>query len=216
MRSSTEEGANQYKISPRGKIVRELLEYLEANQANESIYSVVVTITSKVYACLDAGNAQQCFWSSFHELRNSASFKTAWSTVQFPQSITKESALALQLIADCMLKQMVANKAEALSATSKKSATVLPKLDAREKNAVRYMSGYVAVTLLKKHKKPTMDTNLQLKRSLYVKVLQQMQAEGQTEAIGSIDDYTRYWSELIDRGGLYHISDKVRLLFYLR
>ena len=67
-----------------------------------------------------------------------------------------------------MLKQMVAYKAEALSATSKKY-TILPELDTWEKNAVRYMSGYVAVTLLKKHKKPTMDTNLQLKTKLVCK-----------------------------------------------
>ena len=71
---------------------------------------------------------------------------------------------------------------------------VLPERDALEKNAVRYMTGYVAVALLKRHNKPTMDTNA-----------------GQTEAIESIDDYTRPWSDLIDRG-LYHISDKVRLL----
>ena len=106
--------------------------------------------------------------ASFHELRNSASFKRAWSTVQFPQSITNESALALQLIADCMLKQMVAYKAEALSATSKKY-TILPELDAREKNAVRYMSGYVAVTLLKN-------------------------TRSQQWIESAVDDYTRYWS----------------------
>ena len=36
-----------------------------------------------------------------------------------------------------------------------------------------------------------------------------MSATGQTIAVESLSDYTRLWSELIDRGGLYHINDEV-------
>jgi len=36
-----------------------------------------------------------------------------------------------------------------------------------------------------------------------------MSAEHQPENVESVENYSTLWSELIDRGGLYHISDQV-------
>ena len=36
-----------------------------------------------------------------------------------------------------------------------------------------------------------------------------MTAVNQPPGVETLDDYTRLWSELIDRGGLYHINDDV-------
>jgi len=84
-------------------------------------------------------------------------------------------------------------------------------LTIREKSAIRYVAGYVAVTLLKRYRKPSSNPEVQLKRDLFVSVLRRMSAEHQPESVDSLADYSRLWSELIDRGGLYHINDKVHV-----
>lgn len=71
------------------------------------------------------------------------------------------------------------------------------------------MAGYVAVNLLKKSKKGTKNPAFKLKRRLFVKVLEKMKATQQPTEPDTLLEYTTHWSELIDRGGLYHISDDV-------
>ena len=78
-----------------------------------------------------------------------------------------------------------------------------------ESNAIRYMAGSVAVNLLKKYRKTSKNLKLQEKRSMFVNVLTQMKATDQPGEPTTVYEYTKLWSELIDRGGLYHINDKV-------
>ena len=73
------------------------------------------------------------------------------------------------------------------------------------------MSGYVAASLLKKYKKPAKHPQLKVKRTLFVNVLTRMKAVDQPGEPASLLDYTKLWSELIDRGGLHHIDDKVHI-----
>ena len=40
-----------------------------------------------------------------------------------------------------------------------------------------------------------------------------MCAEQQPELVESVEDYSKQWSELIDRGDLYHINDKVSTFY---
>ena len=71
------------------------------------------------------------------------------------------------------------------------------------------MAGYVAVSLLKRFKKKSKNKHVQLKRDLFVQVLRSMRAEQQPSSVSSVEEYTQVWSDLIDRGGLYHINDEV-------
>jgi hypothetical protein len=107
----------------------------------------------------------------------------------------------------------------------KKSAATCSKPDtpvlitAREKSAMRYMAGYIAVKLIRKYSiaKPSAPDDIKHKRKLILKVLHAMKAEDQPvpNAIDSISDYSRLWSDLIDRGGLYHINDDVSFYVYV-
>ena len=36
-----------------------------------------------------------------------------------------------------------------------------------------------------------------------------MKAADQPEDVNSLSDYTRLWTDLIDRGGLYHVTNEV-------
>ena len=78
-----------------------------------------------------------------------------------------------------------------------------------ERSAIRYMAGYVAIKLLKRYGKPSTHPKVQRKHELFVRVLKGMRATHQPDAVETLSDYTRLWMELIDCGGLYHISDEV-------
>ena len=97
-----------------------------------------------------------CVWSSFHKLRNSDGINQVWTAfmtvLKAPEPCQVESQLALQLLMDWVLKKMLKNKADAIEQPS--SSEVVP-LTIREKSAIRYMAGYVAVKLLKQYEKPS-------------------------------------------------------------
>ena len=113
--------------------------------------------------CIAAGDkcklpstAKGHMWSSFHKLRNSSEISRVWQTLNIQPEA--ESRLCLQLIVDQLLKQLI-SKAQQTTTTPKSYA-----LNKREKNAVRYMAGYVAVSLLKRFRKKSKNEHVQLKR----------------------------------------------------
>ena len=208
--------------SPRGKRVGLLLGEIEKIEL-ERITEMAIVLVSQANRCISSGNkhklpsaAQACVWSTFHQRRGSPEMKQVWGmfvSSHVAESCRQESELALQLLFDRLLKKLLHNKAVA-----KKQGTpgiqddpVRP-LTAMESNAVRYMSGFVAVSLLKKYRKPTKQPQLKVKRALFVRVLSRMKAIDQPGEPDSVFDYTRLWSDLIDRGGLYHINDEVCII----
>ena len=68
-----------------------------------------------------------------------------------------------------------------------------------DSNAVRYMSDYVAVKLLKKHKRSSKYPALQLKQRLFVDILESMKAEEQPGKPDSVSDYTTLMMAIIDQ-----------------
>ena len=123
-------------------------------------------------------------------------------------SPVEETSLGLQLILDRLLRNTIQNQAAQPGNVS--TAAVARPLDKLEINAIRYMAGYIAVKLLKKYRKKAKHPRLQQKRRLFVAVLKHMRADNQPGLTGStLVDYTEQWSRLVDRGGLYHINDKV-------
>ena len=201
--------------SPRGKAAKCLLEYIEENLVEESILKMMAMLMSNMYLCFTKAACEQAssiraqgnMWRCFHILRTDSALKSAWDSVAFPDPLRQESALTFQLLCDRFLKAMIANKSSSQQ-QSKVSSTSNTKLSPREQNAVRYMAGYVAVSLLNRYKKLNKRKS-QGQYTYFISVLESMKADRQDEGVVSIEEYTRYWSELIDRGGLYHINDKV-------
>ena len=72
-------------------------------------------------------------------------------------------------------------------------------LTSREKNAIRYMAGFVMLRLKQRT----------TKNPLYQCILKQLCAKGQDLTVNSLDAYTTKWMDTISRGGLYHITDEV-------
>lgn len=63
--------------------------------------------------------------------------------------------------------------------------------------------------LISKFKKPSPNDATQKKHQMFVHVLRGMKADIQTDGIDTPEDYTRVWTEQIDRGGLYKIRPEV-------
>ena len=190
----------------------QVLDYLEECK---EVCEVVPSLCKKIYSCLLAGRhtarpstAQAVIWSKYHEMRCSESLKQLWKVISFPEALSESSELALQIITDRLLKQMI--RKEAFTAQSQDQACCSPvSLTTREKSAIRYMAGYVAISLTRRYSKTSKNKHLQEKWNLFLLVLRSMRVHGPFEAVGCVEDYTRVWTELIDRGGLCHIDDKV-------
>ena len=205
--------------SPRGKRVGLLLDEIGKIEV-EKVTEMAILLISQASSCISSGNkhrlpsaAQASVWSTFHQRRGSPEMKQVWGVFvsnHIAESSRQESELALQLLFDRLLKRLLHNKAVAKkeSTAGTPDDSVRP-LTAMESNAVRYMSGFVAVSLLKKYRKPTKQGQLKVKRALFVRVLSRKKAVDQPGEPDSVFDYTMLWSDLIDRGGLYHISDEV-------
>ena len=69
-----------------------------------------------------------------------------------------------------------------------------------------YIAGYVAVSLLKKYRKPSKHPQLQLKWSLSVRVLNGVKLAGEPY---SPLDRSKLWLKLIGQESHYHTDDKV-------
>ena len=165
--------------------------------------------------CLQAGercklpsSKAQRMWSAFHKFRNKPELLVAWSACIQNQGISdvdpSTTRLGLQVLIDRWFKSMILNRSK-----KPEQAVDLTPLSAREQNVVFYMSGYVAVKLLTRFRKKSDSKAVEEKNRIFVKILSKMQANQQVQDIKSIDDYTREWSEQIDRGGLYHIKSEV-------
>ena len=68
--------------------------------------------------------------------------------------------MALQLLLDRLLKQMLAVRADCMR---RRQVVTMNKLTPMESNAVWYMAGYVALRLLKQFKKPTQNPEIEKK-----------------------------------------------------
>ena len=203
------------KRSPMGKKVNQLLD--KVCQMDEgAVDEIAILLVSRIIKCIIAGKklklpsaSRAYIWASFHQLRCKVEIKQGWNKFLLKSSgCPRVAHLALLLVLDRILKQILADQAHRVRRTQ---VTTVTKLTPMESNAVRYMAGYVALKLLKQFKKPTQNPRIEEKRELFVKVLQSMKAENQPGEPESVLDYTTLWAELIDRGGLYHINDQVIL-----
>lgn len=144
--------------------------------------------------------AQASVWSTFHKLRRSKHVTDQWNsfvTSHLPsEESAEESHLGMQMLLDRMLKQLIKSE---IGAPEVSTVICQPALDVMESNAVRYMAGYIAIKLLKKFRKATKNPRLQLKRCLFIGVLNGMKATNQPGDPDSPIEYTKVWTELRNR-----------------
>ena len=201
--------------SPRGQRMGELLKKMVQIEERRvsgiaSCFQVIINdclLASKKHKLASA--AQASLWSTFHRLRGSQDLDHHWDhfMAAIPDACLDVSRLCMQLILDRMLKRAITEKAAEDERESAAMHMNTPPISFIDMNAIRYMAGYVGIKLLKKYKKRSKNDRVQQKRRFFVRVLEGMRADQQPGEPDSPAEYSKLWSELIDRGGLYHISD---------
>ena len=81
-------------------------------------------------------------------------------------------------------------------------------LSMEEENIVRYIAGYVPLKLLRKYEKQS-----STKASMYVECLSNMKVDGQE---ADFVTYAKKWTEEVNRGGLFEVSETTYALFRYR
>ena len=209
------------KVTEHGPPVIELINHVLKSVRICQARDFFVGVISRLEACLQAGDRCRLpsskagrMWSAFHRFRVEPHLRVNWTTflsnIQLPDALHMHSVFALQLIVDRLLKKLISLRAEEQS--QRVGRNNLSTLTLREKNVVYYMSGYISVKLIKKFKKRSSNQIIQQKHQMFVHVLRRMRAEHQPDDIDTPEDYTRVWTEQIDRGGLYQIKPEVIII----
>ena len=199
--------------STTGPQIKEVLKHVQKFKDNPTFADMIVKLGSQVEDCLPTEDCLPSssgrMWSTFHQFRVSETAIDAWrrfmvQTVPHPQLLAHASNLCFQLVIDRVLKCMIEMRKNKLSTSKPKI-----KLSVREENVIYYMSGFVAVKLIKKYQHSSSNPELSSKCSYFVGVLREMKAEEQPLCNDTMVDYSRTWCEQIDRGGLYKVKTEV-------
>lgn len=134
------------------------------------------------------------FWRKFHILRLSSSVSTAWQSCIASMGIaTSIKNVTLQVILKRIVTNIIDHEVEAVDPAN---FTEVKRMSEREENVVRYMAGYVVSKMKKKF-------------PLHSDLLDSLHTGLDLAFSGDdVHDYTKVWTEQVDRGGLRHVNDK--------
>lgn len=123
------------------------------------------------------------FWRKFHVMRLSPTIRDAW----------QECVDSLNL--NNSIKNITMHEANITTVNA--ISVNVEGMTVREENVVRYVAGYV-------------DCKVEKKFSEHAEFLGAFKGGFILDFTeDDLDDYTRVWTEQVDRGGLYHVSDTV-------
>ena len=153
-------------------------------QALEKVYSTALSST---------GRLREQLWRQFHAIRLTE-LSDIWK--QFLDGLKFHlDPLVQQYVNQELFSSMVKSRCGSCSTVATKAASMTKE----EENIVRYASGYVPYSLMKKHER-----NVTEKSAFFVECLSSMAVNGEEE---SFLEYTREWSSKVNRGGLFEIND---------
>ena len=139
-------------------------------------------------------------WGFFHQLRTSQRFTTLWTKFLEEYIKEKTSPILYQSLTYKLFKELV--KAQHPKALSADDTPTNQPLQYEEQNALRYVAGYICRTLQDRLQSSSIPGNEGM-----ILCLQEM-GTGGVESETSED-----WINLIDRGGLQHVSEHFYTLF---
>ena len=141
--------------------------------------------------------------TQFHTLRTSETFHTTWSTF-LQLSIKSNTGPAFyQYITQSILSNYI-NQRYVVSQEHETSSN--PQLNIIEQNALRYFASYLwkkVISQVMKSKRENKETLLLFMNSI---------SDGGDEI--DTTDHTEEWTNIMDRGGLYHVSVSIYHLFH--
>ena len=145
---------------------------------------------------------QAKMWGEYHKLRTSAGFKAEWQKF-LDKAVKQQPSVAFyQFVTHELFKELI--KMEFTVDTEKDNKTLSP-LTHEEKNALRYVAGYVCRKVHDRLKQSSCPG-----REVMMLCLSDMNGGDIDE-----DNHTDEWLRKINRGGLWNVTDEVYQLFYI-
>lgn len=146
--------------------------------------------------------SRQHLWEAYHKVR-STKLPDVW----------KIFTGKLELENDVMLAQMINDKVfedfiKLFTAIPEPLVPAKGKLTSLEENIIRYASGFVPRSLLKQFKKLKDE-----KYAAFVDCLLSMSENVEDSVDCSFYDYTKHWTDIISRGGLFETNELSFMLF---
>ena len=160
-------------------------------------------LTKFLKKCFSSGvstnAAQEMVWGHYHKLRSSPAFRSLWKTLlTLVGCSTTDDPIFMQYITHHIFKQLLKEEFPLQPAATHDSA--VPALSDEENNVVRYVAGYICNKLYKRLMKSKTDHDL---------------TYGIVDMVDEdkCGDASATWTKLVDRGGLFYVTDEVYGLF---
>lgn len=145
-------------------------------------------------------------WSAFHQLRIAEGSKL-WRDLFSHHGFPKLSPVVYQQVNQKLYSDLInCHLSAKLDDSADGSAVEIPALTSDEENILRYVAGYVPFKLLKRYEK---DLSLESTVGI-IECLSAMAVNGEES---SLLEYTRKWTHLVNRGGLFEVNDTTYTLF---
>ena len=185
-----------------------LLEWASKKENEAKLRSFGTKVTALLNQAFDSNmkrvnRKREKMWAQYHKIRTSPEFLSQWSSF---------TALALGEPATLILTQHLTNLIFRLMIKHQfpldgkaQAEEDLPSLSMQEENALRYAAGYVCRNLRKKLER----SSHPLKEELVIGIMDLLECEDDDDREGSSDA----WLNLVDRGGLWHVSDATFMVF---
>ena len=152
--------------------------------------------------CRSKNVKRERMWSSFHQLRLS-DVEKLWCSLFETEGIPKLSPLIYQQANEKLYADLI--KCHVSATVDSQTSVDVPALTTDEENVIRYVAGFVPFKLLKRYEKSS-----SADAAVFVECLSSLAVDGDES---SLLEYTMKWTRLVNRGGLFKISDAGFLLF---
>ena len=176
-------------------------------------------VVDKLWKAATAGKARvlpssqrEKIWKSFHSLASDSEFIVAFEAYLSPALSTQPiSKLFIQSLSRKFFEKIVLamKKADAKYQSDESSSCKAIQMTNVDENILRYAAGYVPFALRKQCLKQAHNSE----RKQKAECLSALQVENEDEQLHSFYNYTKYWIEKQNRGGLFTLNDKSYLFF---
>lgn len=178
-----------------------LLSWIQEPSNLKQLGLFSVNIILQLRTCFVKTKTQQLkrakMWGLYHKLRTSSSFKTQWTTFSMKAIGENPPVGFYQFVTHEVFKKMIKEEFPINVEPESPSNPLTPE----EEKALRYVAGYVCRNIHDKLKHTSSDGDQSMIDSL------------KAMTVGDMDDDSDAWLTLVDRGGLWHINDKVYAVF---
>ena len=144
----------------------------------------------------------EAMWGCFHRLRSSTTFKDTWISFVQQEMGKIPSPIFYQEVIQHIFKVLVKRKFIIMNPMKFNSGN--PPLTREEENSLRYMAGYIYRRVRKQLESLTHKCKDDM-----ILCLMELNGDEDDEERGTED-----WTNALDRGGLWHVSDTAYNLFY--